>query len=189
ENGKEEKSKLLKEIDRLKLEISDLRRTTRHEEEEIEEFHTNRNKSFQTLTRHLENRNEKITKLQKEITSLEQEYSELQATTKCQAEESRKCQKKQNKLIQELKMRLENGKEENSEQLIDRLKLEIAELQAKTKHQEEKIKELESTHSTLLELCTTHVEEQTEEKNKLQKAIHRLNLENSDLRAARKYQG
>ncbi|XP_040596841.1 uncharacterized protein LOC121138090 isoform X2 [Mesocricetus auratus] len=138
-NGKEEKSKLLKEINRLNLEIFDLQATNKHQEEEIEECHTNHNKSFQTLTQHLENRNEKIIKLRKEIARLEHEYSELQATTNCQAEESRKCQKNHNKLIQELKMRLENGKQEKSKLLkeIDRLEEEYSELQATTNCQAE----------------------------------------------------
>ncbi|XP_040611268.1 uncharacterized protein LOC121143481 [Mesocricetus auratus] len=95
-NGKEEMNNLLKEIDRLKLKIYDLQVTTKRQAEEIKEIKINHEKTIQSLTWHLKNLNENISNLQEEIASPEHEYSDLQATTKCHAEENRKCQKNQN---------------------------------------------------------------------------------------------
>ncbi|XP_040612124.1 uncharacterized protein LOC121143723 [Mesocricetus auratus] len=142
ENGKEEKSKLLKEIDRLNHENSILQSIRKHQEEEILALKTNQSESFQSFIWDLENHKEKICKLRKERARLTHEISALEATTKRQAEECKNSLATKDGIIQSLTCSLEDGKKTISEleKEITRLTHEISALEATTKRQAEECK-------------------------------------------------
>ncbi|XP_035314388.1 ankyrin repeat domain-containing protein 20B isoform X1 [Cricetulus griseus] len=188
--GKGRNSELQKEITRLKLENSDLQATTKHQAEESEQIQTTQNELIRTLTQGLEDGNKRNTELEKEITRLKLENSDLRATTKHEAEETEQIGRIQNDLIQSLTHSFEDEKKRNTEleKEIIRLKLENSDLRATTKHEAEETEQIGRIQNDLIQSLTHSFEDEKKRNTELEKEIIRLKLENSDLQATTKHE-